>query len=95
MQKEFKKGEYIVPLMDDSSNNNWNHKVLKQRENSIYVRPEVDPNTKSTTASWLCSDYSKSRHWRYATPEEIEAYNKYSSPFTTEESIKSSYYEIY
>jgi hypothetical protein len=98
MQKEFKKGEYIVPLMDDSPNNNWNHKVLKQRENSIYVRPEVDPNTKSTTATWLASNYSKSRDWRYATPEERSLYNMENGPCKAKEvsvDTSNSYYEIY
>ena len=98
MQKEFKKGEYIVPLMDHSTNNNWNHKVLKQRENSFHVRPEIDPNTKSTTASWFDSNYSKSRDWRYATPEEIEEYNMANVPCKAKEvsaDTSNSYYEIY
>jgi hypothetical protein len=98
MQKEFKKGEYIVPLMDSSQQNNWNGWVLKQRCDDHYVKPEIDPNTWELENSWTSSSFKEGIDWRYATSIEINEYNMGNVPCKAKEvsvDISNSYYEIY
>ena len=95
-QLQFKKGDYVVPLKDKSTNNNWTGWVLKQRGNSISISPIQDPNTKSTTCCWADSSYSRRSDWRYATPQEIAAYDNHNGPVridSVDQSITN--YEIY
>jgi hypothetical protein len=94
MSYEIKKGEYVVPLTDKSSTNNWNNWVLKQRTSGDYVRPEICPNTGETTSGWSTSyALTEGVDWRYATQIEISSYDKNGGPVKVDQIITA--YEIY
>ena len=94
MSNTIQKGEYIVPLTDRSETNNWNGWVLQQRITDNYVRPKYCPNTGQSTSGWSDShEFSEGVDWRYATPQEIEAYDKNDGPVKVDNTIIT--YEIY
>lgn len=78
----FKEGEYIVVLKDTSSNNNWKNFVLKQIKNDDEIIPEVNPygRNNSDCAESYSNFREKDNFWRYATPEEIEEYERLGKP---------------
>lgn len=82
---EFKKGDYIVTLNvtishTDCGKNNY---CFKQRENNVFISPEVDLNGyKANSNNTLTFDKSNNlQNWRYATPEEIAEYDRLGKPY--------------
>lgn len=99
----FKKGEYIVLIGDGQSTGGArlvqsdqfikNH-CYKVRENSTFLKTELDSNG-STTNGWECVPYNpnqfhKTRNWRYATQEEIDEYERRGKPYDVTELNKQS-----
>jgi len=65
---EFKKGDYIVTLVDDGYCGRRNY-CVKQYINSSYLNPILDTagNTGNGNLSFQANNNC---NWRYATPEE-------------------------
>lgn len=79
----FKKGDYIVVLKDSAINNNWENFVLKQIIDRDIITPIITPlgrNNEDCENSY--SNFKeKDEVWRYATPKEIEEYDRIGKPF--------------
>jgi hypothetical protein len=80
----FKKGDYIVTLdVNDGINCAKNNFCFKQREDGIYIKPEVDLiGSKSNGDCIMTFDKKDSlKDWRYASPEEIAEYDRLGKPY--------------
>lgn len=79
----FKKGDYIVVLKDSAITNNWENFVLKQTITRDLITPIITPLGISNEDCEHCySDFKeKDDVWRYATPEEIQEYDRIGRPF--------------
>jgi hypothetical protein len=83
----FKKGDYIV-LLKSEENRYDNDEAFpvnycyKQRENSLFIEPELDLKG-SKTNGWVIHPFNKSKDndWRYATPKEKAHYDLIGKPF--------------
>ena len=96
MQIIFNEGDYIVPLTDDADNNNWNGWVLKQRCDDKRVKPVIDPNTRERGNTWFADvNPEEGIDWRYATPSEIQEYDKFDWPCKVEDIQSTQHYEIF
>lgn len=73
----FVKGDYIVNLLNSTSFSNGF--VYKQRENFYYLKAELDNSGSPSNGLSVC-DYNTACTWRYATKEEIKAYNEAGKP---------------
>ena len=87
----FKKDEYIVLLgtTEDAIDQYSSGYVYKQREDNLYLRTYVDDNL-SINNGWdsYCFNKKKNFDWRYATEEEIIAYENAGKPININEIIK-------
>jgi len=79
----FKKGDYIVVLKDMAVHNCWQNFILKQYVNNGSILPELIPNVRNNyNCGFSYSNFKeKDDAWRYATPEEIEEYERLGEPF--------------
>lgn len=79
----FKKGDYIVVLKDMAVHNCWQNFILKQYVNNGSILPELIPNVRNNyNCEFSYSNFKeKDDAWRYATPEEIEEYERLGKPF--------------
>lgn len=79
----FKKGDYIVVLKDMAVHNCWQNFILKQYVNNGSILPELIPNVRNNyNCEFSYSNFKeKDDTWRYATPEEIEEYERLGKPF--------------
>ena len=77
----FKKGDYIVTLIDDGNCGKINY-CSKQRCNDRYLNPEIDTkgNTNNRNYTLKFSDKSQTK-WRFATKEEGEEYERHGKPY--------------
>lgn len=76
---EFFKDEYIVVLKSTANASFPENYVFKQRQQYSYLRPYKDAVGSDTNGLLNCT-YGTKDDWRYATAEEIAAYNAYSGP---------------
>jgi hypothetical protein len=92
--------EYVVVLDDSSYNNSWKDYCFKQFKESRSVCPESTPrypdNKTEDNESYSCD----TSQWRYATPEEIDRYEKegffkVTSKPKKEKIVTTSIYQIY
>lgn len=79
----FKEGDYIVVLKDSAITNNWENFVLKQTITRDLITPIITPLGRNNEDCEHCySDFKeKDDVWRYATPEEIQEYDRIGRPF--------------
>lgn len=79
----FKKGDYIVVLKDSATHNNWENFVLKQIIDRDLITPIITPlGRNNEDCEFGYSDFKeKDDVWRYATPEEIQEYDRIGKPF--------------
>ncbi len=91
----FKKDDYIVMLFDINCSEQFSvNFIYKQREEHYYLRPYLDSRG-STNNGVYTIEISKPKTWRYATPQEIEHYNKIGKPFDVTKQKYEPTYEIY
>lgn len=95
---EVKKDSYIVVIKNkligtDCAKDNY---IFKQRMDNYYISPCVDLkggfNNGNTNLRFDCDDQLK--EWRYAKPDEIEAYEAFGRPIDVTD-LTNQYYEIY
>jgi hypothetical protein len=76
MSKLISAGEYVVVVKDTSYSNSWENYCFKQFKDSRSVCPESTPkypdNATEDHESYSCA----TEDWRYATPEEIDRYDR-------------------
>jgi hypothetical protein len=100
----FKENDYIVTVtinrsgLFDTSCAKENY-CFKQRVNSACLSPDIDLEGSSTNSNCGLKFNSGDRltDWRYATPQEIEEYDRLGKPFdvTLIKPINATNYEIY
>lgn len=97
----FKKGDYIVVLdigsfPTDCAKNGY---CLKQRKNNKSIHPYIDlDGSRSNGNNSLEFDKTNNlKDWRYATPQEIDEYERLGKPFDVTKITNSENprYEIY
>lgn len=78
---EFKKGDYIVTLVDAGSCGKINY-CSKQKVNDIYLRPCIDTKGHTDNGNRIFDIKDKSNtKWRYATSEEAAEYERIGKPY--------------
>jgi hypothetical protein len=97
----FKKGDYIVCLNTPESELETNfprNYIFKQKIEYTYLMSELDISGSSSNG-WSVIDFSgknKRGEWRYATPQEIQEYERIGKPYDVTTLIpKEINYEIY
>lgn len=78
---EFKKGDYIVTLVDAGSCGKINY-CSKQKVNDIYLKPCIDTKGHTDNGNRIFDIKDKSNtKWRYATKEEAAEYERIGEPY--------------
>lgn len=77
---EFKKGDYIVTTKETYSKAYPINHCFKQRHDCSYLSTELD-NEGDTSKSHTFYHFMNKDRWRYATTDEIDAYNRFNKPF--------------
>jgi hypothetical protein len=97
----FKKGDYIVCLSTPQSKSESNFPrnfIFKQRIEYVYLKSELDI-LGSSLNGWSTVDFKgekKNGKWRYATPQEIQEYDRIGKPYNvTTLAPGEIQYEIY
>jgi len=98
MKNKFEKGDYIV-LLSSKHPKDVNFPInfcYKISYDSSYLTVENDAKGGENGWSILPFDKSQRNDWRYASPQEIQEYDKNNRPFDVTK-ITTSYdrYEIY
>jgi hypothetical protein len=75
----FKTTDYIVPLKDEDSSNNWNNYCLMARCDGNHLAVHMDLTGGQGT--WWSRSFKDKDCWRYATKAEIAEYNRLGKPF--------------
>ena len=89
----FKKDEYIV-ITSGGDADFKNYNIFKQRIDAGHL--SVYLSTKRVENGWMRYKKENPSNWRYATPEEIAAYDKHNAPCHIDEAIPViPNYEIY
>ena len=100
----FKEDDYIVTLNIDHTGGFGTscakeNYCFKQRQAEWYISPEIDLEGSTTNSNGGLNFNSNGKliDWRYATPQEIEEYDRLGKPFdvTTITPIEVTNYEIY
>ena len=86
----FKKGDYIVTLINDGDCGKVNY-CSKQTIDNEYLRPEFDTKgcTDNGNSTFDFSDKSGLK-WRFATKEEGEEYEKHGKPYNVTNIVKKT-----
>lgn len=86
----FKKGDYIVTLINDGDCGKVNY-CSKQTIDNEYLRPEFDTKgcTDNGNSTFIFSDKSGWK-WRFATKEEGEEYEKHGKPYNVTNIVKNN-----
>lgn len=89
-QTMFKKGDYIVTLINDGDCGKINY-CSKQNEDIEYLCPEIDTKgiKNNGNATFKFSDKSGFK-WRFATKEEGEEYERHGKPYNVTNLLSSS-----
>ena len=77
----FRKGDYIVVLIDDIDKDFSINYIFKQRRD--YLNLSVEKSIKNVADGWRSIKFEYSSSWRYADEEEIEEYERIQKPFDT------------
>ena len=87
----FKKGQYIVTLIDDGFCGTINY-CSKQKNDSYQLEPEIDTNGNKSNKNGVfrAKDVSFTK-WRWATKEEEEEYERRGKPFDVTELSKPKF----
>lgn len=90
-QTEFKKGDYIVVLKDNSLSNNWQNFIFKQLKYYHNICPEILINgNENIDGQYTYAHFDMKDFWRYATSEEIAKYDRIGKPYDVTTLIKKS-----
>lgn len=77
----FQKGDYIVTLINHGNCGKVNY-CSKQKEDSFYLKPEIDTKGSVHNGNTVFDITDKSfTKWRYATPEEAAEYERIGEPY--------------
>ena len=88
-QTMFKKGDYIVTLINDGDCGKVNY-CSKQRIDHIYLHPEKDRTGRKDNDNNTFEFSDKSGwKWRFATKEEGEEYEKHGKPYNVTNLLSS------
>ena len=89
-QTMFKKGDYIVTLINDGDCGKVNY-CSKQRIDHIYLHPEKDRTGRKDNDNNTFEFSDKSGwKWRFATKEEGEEYEKHGKPYNVTNIVKNN-----
>ena len=83
----FKKGDYIVTLINDGDCGKINY-CSKQKCDEKYLSPEIDTNenTENGNVIFIFSDKSQTK-WRFGTKEEGEEYERHGKPYNVKNTM--------
>jgi hypothetical protein len=86
----FKKGDYIVTLINDGDCGKVNY-CSKQKCDETYLNPEIDTKGKTNNGNHEFTFSDKSGwKWRFGTKEEGEEYERHGKPYNVTNIVKNT-----